>query len=88
MNEDIYVYMTNLPEGMTELIAPCEGGYTVWINKDLSRDKAVQAYRHALGHVVNDDWSESDVQTIERKAHDRRSKDCLSVSSLQFRFAD
>ena len=91
MSEDVYVYCINLPEGINEMIAPCDGGYTLYIDKRLSEDGLLRAYHHAVLHVSNNDWDKPDVQTIERTAHERQreeDRDRLSVPSVQFRFAD
>lgn len=90
MTDDIYIYCINLPEGINEMIAPCEGGYTLYIDKRLSPDGFIRAYHHAVSHVRNKDWDKTDVQSIERTAHEQReeNRDSLSVSPLQFRIPD
>jgi len=87
--DDIYVYVVDLPDKINEMVTPCEGGYTVYINKKLSEYKALRAFHHAVGHVVYNDWEKSAVQTIEREAHEREeNKDSLPLSAIQFRIPD
>ena len=69
MDDDIYVYLVDLPTAVPEMIAPCAGGYTIYLNAKLSYQDRVKAYLHALGHVVHGDWEKSDVQDIEQDAH-------------------
>lgn len=90
MTDEIYIYCINLPDGINEMIAPCEGGYTLYIDKRLSPDGFIRAYHHAVSHVVNNDWDIPDVQSIERTAHEQREKgrDSLSVPPVQFRIPD
>jgi len=90
LTDEIYIYRIDLPDGINEMITPCEDGYTLYIDKRLSPDGFIRAYHHAVSHVINNDWDKSDVQSIERTAHEQREKDrdSLSVSPLQFRIAD
>ena len=69
--DDIYTYLIPLPPGINEVVLPCFGGYTVYIDSRLSQEKQVRSYQHALGHIVNQDFEKTDVQEIERDAHGR-----------------
>lgn len=69
--DDIYTYLIPLPDGINEVVLPCLGGYTVYIDSRLTREKQVRSYYHALGHIVNQDFEKTDVQEIERDAHGR-----------------
>ena len=69
--DDIYTYLIPLPDGINEVVLPCLGGYTVYIDSRLTREKQVRSYQHALGHIVNQDFEKTDVQEIERDAHGR-----------------
>lgn len=47
-----------------------DGSYTVLINARLSYEGRLQAYKHALRHINNDDFhKQEDVQKIEYNAH-------------------
>ena len=67
--DDIYVYLVDLPPAVSEMITPCFGGYTVYLNANLSHRGRVEAYKHALEHVRRNDWEHADVQQIEMEAH-------------------
>ncbi len=67
--DDIFVYYTKLPQGVTEVITPCLGGYTLYLDENISDEKRFQAYMHALGHIHNKDFEKHDVQIIEAQAH-------------------
>lgn len=67
--DDIYVYVVDMPTTAAEMIMPCTGGYTIYLNAKLSQEERVRAYRHALKHVERNDWEKEDVQQIESEAH-------------------
>ena len=69
---DVYVYMTELPEGIHEAVTPCLGGFTVYINDQLTYEESMKAYKHAMYHILNEDFDKSDVQQIEAEAHRMR----------------
>lgn len=69
MNDDVYVRFCKMPGRMHEFVAPCAEGYCVYIDDSLDRPHQLAAYEHALEHINNEDWNESDVQEIEFKAH-------------------
>lgn len=69
--DDIYTYLIPLPPGINEVVLPCLGGYTVYIDSRLSQEKQIRSYQHALGHIVNQDFEKTDVQEIEKDAHGR-----------------
>jgi hypothetical protein len=67
--DDVFVYYTDLPGKINEMITPCYDGYTIYIDRRLPREAKVRAYRHAMSHVINDDFHGEDVQIIEARAH-------------------
>jgi len=67
--DDIYTYITRLPEGINEAVVPCEDGYTVYIDEALDRAARIEAYNHALRHIDAQDWRRVDIQEIEYSAH-------------------
>lgn len=67
--DDIYTYITNLPDCVHEMVAPCYDGYTVYINEKLSSDDMYRAYCHAMAHIYRHDFDKQDVQIIETEAH-------------------
>ena len=67
--DDIYVYVVDMPTTAAEMIMPCTGGCTIYLNAKLSQEERVRAYRHALKHVERNDWEKEDVQQIESEAH-------------------
>ena len=69
--DDIYVYIVDMPTTAAEMIMPCPGGYTIYLNAKLSYQERLKAYLHALGHVERNDWEKEDVQLIEAEAHDK-----------------
>lgn len=67
--DDIYVYTVDLPRHIDEMVTPCVGGYTVYLSSRLDEAQRLKAYKHALHHIENDDFSRTDVQQIEAEAH-------------------
>ena len=67
--DDIFVYIVDLPLTVAEMVAPCAGGYTIYLNAKLTQEDRVKAYLHALGHVEGNDWERVNVQEIEKDAH-------------------
>lgn len=63
--DNIYTYVVDLPDGVDEAVMPCKDGYTVYISAKLMRPDQLKAYKHALRHIIRDDWSKTDVQKIE-----------------------
>ena len=68
---DTFVYIIDLPAGISEVALPCEGGYTIYLSASLSPVGRERAFRHALGHIDGDDFAKGDVQEIEVIAHRR-----------------
>lgn len=76
MVDDVYIYIADLPRHVYEIVTPCFGGYTVYIDAKLSPSGQREALDHAMWHVRNHDFEKYDVQAVERAAHDReRGKD-------------
>ena len=67
--DDVFVYLAELPTTINEAVTPCLDGYTIYINNNLSKDKQLKAYQHALWHIYNNDFEKADVQQIEADAH-------------------
>ena len=67
--DDIYTYLVELPDGIDEAVLPCLGGYTVYIDPRLSHEQQEEAYKHAIWHILNNDFEKFDVQEIETEAH-------------------
>lgn len=68
--DDIFVYIVRLPDQIRETILPCADGHTIYINEILDETGRMKAYRHAIGHIKNNDWDKTDIQLIEAKAHE------------------
>lgn len=71
MAENIYHYTAQLPNGFKEMVTPCYDGYTVYTDSRLSREEAIEAYKHAVEeHIINDDFnSEEEADAIESRSH-------------------
>lgn len=69
--DEIYVYLTKLPRSIKEVVTPCQGGYTIYIDIDLDEISRMKAYQHALWHIEHLDFERDDVQMIESKAHEK-----------------
>ena len=68
--DNVYVYFTELPPHINEMVAPGVDGYTVYISTRLSMDKCISSYMHSLSHIANGDFDRDiDVQEIEYMRH-------------------
>ena len=66
--DNIYVYYVPLPEGIDEAVLPCFDGYTIYIDSKQSISGMERAYKHAIGHIINNDFEKHDVKEIETEA--------------------
>lgn len=69
--DNVYVYYVQLPDGIDEAVLPCIDGYTIYIDSRQSKSEMEQAYKHAISHIINNDFEKDDVGQIENDA-DRR----------------
>ena len=69
---EVFTYLTRLPDGVREMVAPCPDGYTVYIDTRLDEESRRAAYHHALYHINACDWNRDNVQAIEANAHGRK----------------
>ena len=69
MTEGIYVYITDLPPGINEMVAPCADGYSVYLDAKDTHEQRQKSYAHALRHIAGNDFEKTDVQQIEHEAH-------------------
>lgn len=67
--DDIYVYYVDLPDGVNEAVLECASGYTIYIDPRQSKAGIIRSYQHACNHIREMDFSKSNVQAIEGKAH-------------------
>lgn len=67
---ELFTYYTNLPKGINEMVAPCYDGYTIYIDRRLSKEGQHKALCHAMKHIINKDFHKSDVSSIENTAHE------------------
>lgn len=69
---DTYVYLVDLPVSVAEMVTPCDGGFTIYLNARLTYQRRVKAYLHALRHIERGDFdydNQLTVQQIEWEAH-------------------
>lgn len=72
MTDDVFVRLTKMPSSkLHEFVTPCAEGYCIYINEALDRPHMLQAYNHAMEHIINDDWNKDGVQEIEIIRHER-----------------
>jgi hypothetical protein len=67
LTEVIGVYFLNMDTAVEEEVHPNEdGSFTIFINARLSNDRQMFAYRHALEHIMNDDFGKYCADDIEK----------------------
>ena len=66
---DVFTYLVELPDQIEEMVVPCLDGYTVYIDANLTAERRVSAFRHALRHILRGDFEKPDAGEIEVEAH-------------------
>lgn len=51
------------------IVRNSDDSYSIFINARLSHDRQLDAYKHALKHIENDDFEKQNVDKIELEAH-------------------
>lgn len=69
MTDDVFVYMIDIPGKTNEMIAPCQDGYTVYIDDRLSPQGKLRAYYHAIGHPADYERDDLTADEIEAMRH-------------------
>lgn len=67
----IFVYLIKMPRGVHEFVTPCEDGYTIYLDKDLTNERLIEEYDHAISHIENGDFYDESktVSQKELRAH-------------------
>ena len=74
MTNDIIVKLIDFPTTAKEAVTENEDGtYTVFINAKLTREKQLEAYMHALGHIMGNDFEKENADEIEFIVHNART---------------
>ena len=47
-----------------------DGSYTIFIESSLSKDKQQDAFKHAMKHILGDDFTKYNIDKIEFYAHE------------------
>lgn len=69
MADIFYTFITDLPDGIKEVVTPCFDGFTIYIDARLDEVERIKAYKHAVRHILQRDFEKDDVQDIESDAH-------------------
>ena len=66
----ILVVLIPLNRDVKECVVPnADDTFTVFLNENISDERRLEAYKHALKHILNNDFGKTDVQSIEQDAH-------------------
>lgn len=68
---DYQVRLISFPSGSTkEAVTENEdGSYTIFIESSLTREMQQEAFEHAMGHILGEDFTKTDIDKIEFNAH-------------------
>ena len=70
MTNDIIVKLIDFPTSAKEAVTENEdGSYTIFINAKLTHENQLEAYAHALGHIMGSDFKKENADEIEFIAH-------------------
>jgi len=69
--DDIIVRYIHFPAPtIHEAVSPnIDGTYSIYIEKNLSHNMQREVFKHAMRHILNNDFEKADVQEIEAVAH-------------------
>ena len=56
-----------------QVVSNPDGSFSIFINARLSAAQQMEAYQHALIHIINSDFEKEDVNQIESDAHRMKS---------------
>lgn len=60
--------------------------FTIFLNQNLSHEAQLEAYKHALVHIEQDDFDKDDVQQIEAEAHNGTVQSTASTTYTSEQF--
>jgi len=67
LTESIGVYFLDMDTLVEEQVTANEdGSFSIFINARLNYERQMLAYQHALAHIMNDDFSKTDADEIEK----------------------
>jgi hypothetical protein len=67
LTEALGVYFLNMDTAVEEEVHPNEdGSFTIIINSRLNCERQMQAYQHALMHIMNNDFAKNCADEIEK----------------------
>ena len=69
MTDEIYVYLVDMPRKVHEMVVPCHLGYTIYIDCKLDKTGKEKAFKHALQHIMKNDFSKHDAGITEFYTH-------------------
>ena len=46
-----------------------DGSYTIFINSTLSMERQKESFKHAMVHILGDDFTKDNINEIESEAH-------------------
>lgn len=68
LTEDIGVYFLNMDTSVNEqVILNEDGSYSIFLNARLNRERQMNAYKHALEHILKDDFGRECADEIEKE---------------------
>lgn len=78
---DYQVQFINFPNSKTKeaVTENADGSYTIFIETSLSLQAQQEAFKHAMEHILGNDFEKIDISRIEKQAHN-------VVSSAQLSF--
>lgn len=71
MTIDYQIQFIQFPnKRIKESVVPNEdGSYTIFIEASLSREQQQDAFKHAMKHILGDDFTKDNINKIEKAAH-------------------
>ena len=70
---DYHVVIKDMPPTIRGFTVQETDFVTIVINSRLNRETQLEAYKHEIKHIRNDDFKRKDIQLIEMEAHCEKS---------------
>lgn len=68
---DYHIHFIQFPTNKVKesVVENEDGSYTIFIEASLNHEMQLEAFKHAMIHILGDDFTKDDINKIELQAH-------------------